>query len=248
LKNRQRDEIEHLLTDCSRSYFVDSDVTAKADEWIESAFSNGSDADLRAADHDEALAQLTEWANSEFQSNLDPSDFSKLPQDDVRERILAAYDSRYRPELRQAERALILEVLDQAWKDHLYYMDHLRSGIGLVGYAQKDPKVEYKREGRKAFDAMWNRIDEQVTNAIFRLEKESPAFVGSLWQVTQVSHAAAEDAYVPQPQESSGPSNQPEPGQESRAVDPIVNTLPKVGRNDPCPCGSGKKFKKCCGA
>ena len=244
LKNRQRDEIEHLLTDCSRDYFVDSEVTSQADQWLDSAFEKGDD-----SEDDEVLGQLTTWANSEFQSSLAPTDFQKLSHDDAREKILAAYDSRYRPELRQAERALILEVLDQAWKDHLYYMDHLRSGIGLVGYAQKDPKVEYKREGRKAFDAMWNRIDEQVTSAIFRLEKESPAFVGSLWQVTQASHAAAEDSYVPEPEPStSEAANTPESSGEARAVDPIVNTLPKVGRNDPCPCGSGRKFKKCCGS
>ena len=105
--------------------------------------------------------------------------------------MLHAYDKRYRPELYQVERALILEILDTAWKDHLYYMDHLRSGIGLVGYAQLDPKVEYKREGRKTFLSMWDRVAQQVTSAIFRIEKESPGFVGSLWQITAVSHAEA---------------------------------------------------------
>ena len=123
-------------------------------------------------------------------------------------------------------------------------MDHLRSGIGLVGYAQKDPKVEYRREGMKAFDAMWGRIGQQVTSAIFRLEKQSPDFVGSLWRVTDTIHEDVTDDYD-YDEESEGDTNSSEPAQQS--IDPIVNQQPKVGRNDPCPCGSGKKFKKCCG-
>jgi len=115
--------------------------------------------------------------------------------------------------------------------------------FGLVGYAQKDPKVEYKREGRKAFNAMWERVGQQVTSAIFRLEKESPAFVGSLWEITAVTHEdAASAAYYA---EAGG--GQLEPGQTPTAIEPIRNVGPRVGRNDPCPCGSGKKYKKCCG-
>ena len=102
---------------------------------------------------------------------------------------------------------------------------------------------EHKREGRKAFKSMWERVGQQVTSAIFRLEKESPAFVGSLWEITSTTH---EDAgSVAQYEESSGGL---EPGQKPTAVEPIRNAAPKVGRNDPCPCGSGKKYKKCHGA
>jgi preprotein translocase subunit SecA len=137
-----------------------------------------------------------------------------------------------------------LEVLDTAWKEHLYYMDHLRQGIGLVGYAQKDPKVEYKREGMKAFSQMWDRVGQQVTTAIFRLDQESPAFVGSLWQITETTHEEVESSSSYS--EDSG-GGQLEPGQTAEAIDPIINNQPKVGRNDPCPCGSGKKFKKCHG-
>jgi preprotein translocase subunit SecA len=151
------------------------------------------------------------------------------------------YDARYRPELHQAERSLILDILDTAWKDHLYYMDHLRSSIGLVGYAQKDPKVEYKREGRKAFNAMWERVAQQVTGAIFRVEIQSPEYAGSQWEITSTEHAAAGSAFA-----DDGPA-QLEPGQTPKAIEPIRNIVPRVGRNDPCPCGSGKKYKKCCG-
>jgi preprotein translocase subunit SecA len=123
-------------------------------------------------------------------------------------------------------------------------MDHLRAGIGLVGYAQLDPKVEYKREGRKTFLAMWDRVDQQVTSAIFRIEKESPAFVGSLWEITAVNHAEAA------PMTSEGEMTESSSGRSPDApvIEPIHNRQPRVGRNDPCPCGSGKKYKKCCGA
>ena len=93
---------------------------------------------------------------------------------------------------------------------------------------------------------MWERVDEQVTGAIFRLEKESKAFVSELWQITSETHAAPAEVQETQYEESSG-SNQPEPGAPDKAVAPIKNLMPRIGRNDPCPCGSGKKYKKCCG-
>ena len=161
---------------------------------------------------------------------------------EARSNFVQGVEYAFRPELRQTERSVLLEIVDTAWKDHLYYMGHLRQGIGLMGYAQKDPKTEYKREGRKAYNLMWQRIAEQVTSAIFRMEQESPAFVGSLWKIT-----ATEQDVAPPIENSVEQQQTNEPGQEKRAVAPIVNADPKVGRNDACPCGSGKKYKKCCG-
>ena len=103
--------------------------------------------------------------------------------------VLGAYDTRFRPEMSQTERTLILEVLDTAWKDHLYYMDHVRSGIGLVSYAQKDPKTEYRREGMGAFQQMWKSVGLQVTSAIFRLERESSEVAQSVFHESAASHA-----------------------------------------------------------
>jgi preprotein translocase subunit SecA len=205
----------------------------------------------REPGEDAGLDELIQYANHQFEAGLKLDEVQALDRDHLRQAVLRRFDGRYRPELGQAERSLLLEVLDHAWKEHLYYMDHLRQGIGLVGYAQKDPKVEYKREGMKAFDAMWDRIGDQVTAAIFRLEKESPQFVGSLWQISAATHQAAAPAAQeykqapPPPSASEGRG--PEPGQHVQAVEPIRNRQPKVGRNDPCPCGSGKKYKKCCG-
>ena len=98
----------------------------------------------------------------------------------------------------------------------------------------------------KAFDDMWERIGQLATAAIFRLEKQSPEFVGSLWKVTGTVHEDASAAGAAYAQDSG--KGQLEPGQHAETVEPIRNRGPRVGRNDPCPCNSGKKFKKCCGA
>ncbi|MFG0334745.1 MAG: SEC-C metal-binding domain-containing protein, partial [Maioricimonas sp. JB049] len=248
-KEKERPQVEELLLSRSRSYLPDeAGVVDQVEQYLNQAYYQ-TGANGNGAVNNEALAELVEFANREFAASLDVEELKPLDRESARQAVLQCFDRRYRPELGQAERALLLEVLDTAWKEHLYYMDHLRQGIGLVGYAQKDPKVEYKREGMKAFESMWDRIGEQVTSAIFRLEKESPQFVGSLWEITSTTHGeAAPAAQEYQEQQQQQESNQLEPGQEPAAVEPIRNRQEKVGRNDPCPCGSGKKYKKCHGA
>ncbi|GIX05283.1 MAG: hypothetical protein KatS3mg114_1152 [Planctomycetaceae bacterium] len=193
----------------------------------------------------DALKQLLTWAEQRFMAHLDFETWRRAPRYRVERELLFRFEQFYRPELYQTERSLILDVLDNAWKDHLYYMDHLRAGIGLVGYAQKDPKVEYRKEGMKAFDQMWDRIASQVTGAIFRIEMQSPEYVGSLWQITAATHAPPVEE--PTANQSAASASSLEPGQTVKAVEPIRKHGQRVGRNDPCPCGSGKKFKKCCG-
>src|SRR6185295_450734 len=95
-----------------------------------------------------------------------------VTQDQARQILWTAFDAAYRPEMRGLERSLLLGRLDDAWKKHLLTMDHLRSGIGLVSYAQVDPKTEYKREGMKAFDQMWDSLEDRITDAVFRMEEE----------------------------------------------------------------------------
>ena len=193
------------------------------------------------------FAALVEWANTHFTNELTVEDVAGIGRENVRQKVLQAYDARYRPEFSHTERSLILSLLDSAWKEHLYYMDHLRSGIGLMGYAQKDPKVEYKREGMKAFETMWLNIGEQITYSIFRVEEQSD-FVGSLWDITETIHenfveTASADSSLGEYDESGSTG-----GGEVEAIETIRNRDEKVGRNDPCPCGSGKKYKKCHGS
>jgi len=255
IKEKERDQIAQQLLSVSQGYFPPTDAVDRLDQQLTAiSETNGHSGNGHVSRS--ALQELSGLVNSEFGVQIDESKLEHLSGEQVRQTVLQGFDARYRPEFGQAERSLLLEVLDHAWKEHLYYMDHLRQGIGLVGYAQKDPKVEYKREGMKAFEQMWERIGEQVTQAIFRIEKESPEFVGRLWQISAATHqqaapAAQEARQAPPPapapqqqQESRGV----EPGQEVKAVEPIRNRVEKVDRNGPCPCGSGKKYKKCCGA
>src|SRR4030042_7170224 len=90
--------------------------------------------------------------------------------------------------MRRMERALLLQILDTAWKEHLLAMDHLRSSVGLRGYAQVDPKVEYKKEGMQLFDTMWVGVGNYVTDLIFRIEQLDEGFVGSTWVETAAVH------------------------------------------------------------
>ena len=239
IANRQRDQIEEELVRFSETFYQNGNLTRQIDDLLERAY--GPDNGHFEEPDIEAFAEMSAWVQREFEVEWTVDELSELDPETARNRLLSLYDGRYRPELGQAEQSLILEILDTAWKDHLYHMDHLRSGIGLVGYAQKDPKVEYKREGMRAFEQMWERVSDQVTSAIFRLEMQSPDFVGSLWEVSATTHAEADSVYN-ESEESLGP----EPGQTVEAIATIRNRAPRVGRNDPCPCGSGKKYKKCC--
>ncbi|MEC9008228.1 MAG: preprotein translocase subunit SecA [Planctomycetota bacterium] len=247
IANRQRDQIREALLEFSERAF---DAGEKLKQEIDELCANNDDR-ANGTSHNTTAAtdvtEITSWAESSFEITVEPDEWSDLEPDDVRQRLLSLYDMRFRPELGQAERSLILELLDTAWKDHLYHMDHLRSGIGLVGYAQKDPKTEYKKEGMRAFDQMWERIGEQATSSIFRIEVQSPEFVGSLWEISATSHADADSVYDAVEVEKSEGGG-PQPGAEVEVIQPIRNTAPRVGRNDACPCGSGKKFKKCCGS
>ena len=124
-------------------------------------------------------------------------------------------------------------------------MDHLRSSVGLKGYAQMDPKVEYKREGMRLFDSMWESIGERVTDLIFRMEAFNEEFIRSTWVDGE---AGKSDAGTSLSQDADTPS-QRAAEQSNVATDarpePVRNEGPRVGRNDPCPCGSGKKYKAC---
>src|SRR5205085_7917599 len=124
----------------------------------------------------------------------------------------------YRPEMRQMERSLLLNQLDSAWKNHLYTMDYLRSGIGLRGWGQEDPKTVYKQEGMKEFKAMWEGVEDKVTDTVFRME-ETEAFQETLWMI---GATVKEDAPRLKSQaEAAQAQQQGNTGQEAKVTDPI---------------------------
>ncbi|MCA9322083.1 MAG: preprotein translocase subunit SecA [Planctomycetes bacterium] len=150
------------------------------------------------------------------------------------------------PMVEALERYLLLNAFDVKWKEHLANMDALKAGVGLRGYAQVDPKVEYKREAYEMFDEMIRAIQEEVTDFIFRVElrPEEAKATRDVWQGQEASHQQLGQY------ESSRKQNEAatQRSQSTEPAKPFVNKEGKVGRNDPCPCGSGRKYKKCHGA
>jgi preprotein translocase subunit SecA len=178
------------------------------------------------------------------QAGHDAEAFKRIVRRKARD-VYARRADHYGDDMKRMERAVVLQILDNAWKDHLLAMDHLRSSVGLRGYAQVDPKVEYKREGMRTFDLMWKGIDERVTDIVYRIEQVEDESLKSTFRETAAIHAEAPSAAALATQ---SPSPDAPPSQAADVnVEPIRNLGTKVGRNDPCPCGSGKKFKNCCG-
>jgi preprotein translocase subunit SecA len=148
--------------------------------------------------------------------------------------------------LRRYEQYLYLQAIDQQWKDHLLSMDHLRQGIGLRGYGQKDPKQEYKKEGYEMFVQMTWRVKSAVIGNLLRLQlvrQESAEEIEAKRLALQRRAMARAQASHADAGGGSDGAEKPKKSPET-----VVRTQPKVGRNDPCPCGSGKKYKKCHGA
>jgi preprotein translocase subunit SecA len=150
--------------------------------------------------------------------------------------------------MRKLERLSMLQVIDTAWREHLYEMDQLKEGIGLRAYGQKDPLIEYKSEGFRAFTDMLAQVNEGVIEFVFKAQiRDEAQFVPRRRprQVSEVHDSAMGMGFQPAPREQAE-SPAPQPQQQPGKKVPVV-VGPKTGRNDPCPCGSGKKYKKCHG-
>jgi preprotein translocase subunit SecA len=166
--------------------------------------------------------------------------------------------------LRRVERDIMLQIVDAQWKDHLYALDHLKEGIGLRGYGQRDPLVEYKKESFNLFTAMKDRIDEEMVRYLWRLrpvaasDEAAPATVAAPVRAPQpkpqqmsFSSGSSSSAPAGVPRGAAPSNTPPQParvGGDDAPVKTVRHDEPKIGRNDPCWCGSGKKFKKCHGA
>ena len=140
--------------------------------------------------------------------------------------------------LRELERVVMLKIVDQKWMDHIDNMDELKKGIGLQGYGQKDPVVQYRLEGTEMFDAMVEDIRMDVAKILLNIRKKEGPIERK--ETSRVTGAGLEDTAI---NLVDGNISEKEGGMNKT----IVNEGPKVGRNDPCPCGSGKKYKNCCG-
>jgi preprotein translocase subunit SecA len=148
------------------------------------------------------------------------------------------------------ERYTILTAIDRLWQEHLYEMDSLRYSIGLRGYGQRDPLLEYKAEAFKIFDELMVNIKSEICHNIFRSASSLMAFENFLRNAPQQTLHSPTSAFGEPPKPDQGKASDI----VSQAADDIakekqkpIRSGPKVGRNDPCPCGSGKKYKQCCG-
>ncbi|HYC76841.1 MAG TPA: preprotein translocase subunit SecA, partial [Planctomycetota bacterium] len=200
---------------------------------------------------EEAVKELSDWFRRKTGADAPP--LSGKP-DAVAETLRAALTARYDAreveveagQMRTVERFLLLDAFDVKWKEHLYNMDALRHGINLRGYAQEDPKVAYKREGYQLFEEMLRSIQEQVTDYVLRIELR-PTEVLPKRDVWSGGREVKEAA----PGIGEGSQQMADAAQKSQSQEkakPFKREQPKVGRNDPCPCGSGRKYKTCHGA
>ena len=209
--------------------------------------------------------------------------FAQLGRDEAKELLARAVPARYAdkeqeigPDLmRVQERYIMLHLLDAQWKDHLYAMDHLKQGIGLRGYGQRDPLIEYKKESFALFEDLWDRLEREIVRLLFVLKavRAAPAAQPARSRAARPSPAASAGLAAAAPLAGRSPARlaaggpaagglpvaapgggglsapaPPPPRRAGPRVVPVRSGRAKVGRNDPCPCGSGKKYKKCCQA
>jgi preprotein translocase subunit SecA len=176
-------------------------------------------------------------------------DFDKLTSPEIADLIWEELKKKYAHKeqqigveaMRTYERIIMLNIIDAQWKDHLLSLDHLKQGIGLVGYGQKDPLVEYKKQSFDLFQEMLDRIDTTTIRSLFNLQVVSEEPPEALRQRRMPRR--------PSPLTFTGPNQgAAAAGEEAGKVKTIVRDQPKVGRNELCPCGSGRKYKKCHGA
>ncbi len=257
LRNMLRPEIESRLLELAHEKYAGDRLTKELEGKLSSAglveSAHTKDGTMPVQAH---LGDLAQWAQENLGAELSARETQTPSGPEIRRQLMNALDALHRPEMHEMEKAVLLQILDASWMEHLRAMDHLRSSIGLQGYAQIDPKVEYKREGMRIFNEMWNGIADRVTDLIFRVEHFDPEFLnylGSRWKLdrAQTIHQQADSQLAGEPvasgvrqQQAAAIANSQRSPEKKR--EPLRNLAKKVGRNDPCPCGSGKKFKACC--
>ncbi len=242
--NKQREAIyqlrnEFLVGEETRDY-----VLRLAEEILDDALSAHC-----SADHDPADWNLSELA-TDFRAAFDLDahalgiPLNELGSDGLRDALWQAAENKYQQKeaqygpqvVRALERSIMLQVMDHAWKDHLLALDHLKEGINLRGYAQKDPVMEYKRESFELFAEMKTHMEDAIVRNLFRVEPLSEEELAE--RRRRMVEAMRSRFQFSAPAKTSAPQ---------KPV-PVQHKQDKIGRNDPCPCGSGKKYKKCHGA
>ncbi|MFY9555646.1 MAG: preprotein translocase subunit SecA [Blastocatellia bacterium] len=187
--------------------------------------------------------------NFGFDGEAEHQNLAEMGPEEAREVIWPRVEEKYKEKeiqlgvdaMRNLERYIMLNIVDAQWKDHLLALDHLKEGIGLRGYGQKDPLVEYKRESYYLFQEMLDRIDTETIRYLFNFQVQVTAPVEQQLLERRRRQRRGRVAFTKANETAFA-------GGEEETAKPVRNKGPRIGRNEPCPCGSGKKYKKCCGA
>jgi preprotein translocase subunit SecA len=240
--NKQREVIYELRTQVLGTDELKDNVLEMLDEVVEDIVAEQLRTDLHPEEWD--LAALQEAIKRHLGVDLGLQDFPRAGADlsslreDIAERLRQSYDQKEAQlgasMMRHLEKMVMLQIIDTRWKDHLLAMDHLKEGIGLRGYAQKNPLNEYKREAFELFSTMMTLIRSEITEYLFKI------------QVNKAEEAVPRlETRTPSYIEHRGGDMA---GNGDAKPTPVRREGRKIGRNEPCPCGSGKKYKRCCGA
>jgi len=204
------------------------------------------------------VQSLVRWVNSTFPARVPAKELTgegmdaKKARKIIFDKVEQSYDLKEKVEgpdrMNELVRYVMLSTLDRLWKDHLYDMDHLRESVGLRAYGQKDPLIEYKQEGYDTFVTMTSTMKKEIVSNVFRTSSV-PSHVALPFGIRPQDLLYSDSSTMPIPQTTT--FSESEGGAAAPAVKshtPYVREGKKIGRNEPCPCGSGKKYKKCCGA
>ncbi|HYR28692.1 MAG TPA: preprotein translocase subunit SecA, partial [Thermoanaerobaculia bacterium] len=241
--NKQRESIYTLRRSILEGREGKEYILNAADEIVDYLINTHYPEDERATpDEVELNAELFDYFGVDLRGA--GADLTSDRRDEVKYKVTETINRRYEEKeqmigeanMRLNEKYLLLQVIDQQWKDHLLNIDHLKEGIGLRGYGQRDPLIEYKRESFDLFQEMMERIQDRVVKVLWKIELAGR-------EETTAETARVQRSLPPQPPKQqltfSGAPKEP--------AAPVKRVAAKVGRNDPCPCGSGKKYKKCHG-
>ena len=244
--NKQREAVYRLRDEIIEGEDISVTIKDMLEESVEEKMLLWAGEKLYAEQWD--WASLEAWLSRTFNIKLELAEEERaiLRQPQLKEMIAEKIDETFKkreeeltiPLMRHIERMILLQMIDTAWKDHLYDLDQVKKGIGLRAYGQKDPKIEYQKESFALFEQMMHRIREATVEYLFKVQlapqpvrRVQPTHMGR--EIDGESQKTA-TAAAPQKVFQATPENEPKP-------------IAKIGRNDPCPCGSGKKYKKCCG-
>jgi len=264
--NRQREIVYSIRNDVLLEDDPGKILLELIEEEVEVRIGSVPESEFKAAKGEEMPeleSVLASWVNVTFPLSVRLDELVGKSEEQVREIILekitSAYEAKRKLEdpdqLQGLERYVVVNAVDLHWQDHLTEMEELRRSVGLRGYGQKDPLSEYKNEAFRAFEEMMGAMRSDVCSGMFRSSTNLAVFENMLSTLSNVAKTtgpeSTSDGGFDQFRPSGGGQSAPVPSDAPEIPEvavPVTRDAPKVGRNDPCPCGSGKKYKKCCGA